>query len=247
MALELANYQDKAREAIKAFWGNRNAAMQKQLESGNTDAGTRAAVISGKNLDGFRVLIKDLVEANGLAQATIHVNKGLVVLPGFFRPTKQWDTLIMLDGRLIAALEFKSQVGSFGNNYNNRTEEAIGTAHCLWTAYRDGALGENPKPFLGWLMVVEDAPGSRCPVRNEEPHFQVFPEYKNASYLQRYDLLCQKLVKEQLYTAAALLASPKEGQDSGEYSELSRLSSLEAFVTTFAGHIAAEAARCHAS
>jgi len=40
--------------------------------------------------------------------------------------------LVINEGRLIAALEFKSHVGpSFGNNFNNRAEEAIGTAHDL--------------------------------------------------------------------------------------------------------------------
>lgn len=243
MALDLANYEQKARDAIRAFWGNRAAAMTRQLEAGTADAGTRGAVTSGKNLDGFRELILELVHANGLGHAEIHINKGMVVLPGFFRPTKQWDTLIMNEGRLIAALEFKSQVGSFGNNYNNRTEEAIGTAHCLWTAYRDGALGEQPKPFLGWVMVVEDAPESRTAVRNDQPHFKVFPEFAGASYLKRYDLLCQKLVKEQLYSAAALLATPTNSAKTGAYSDLSQLSSLHTFVTAFAGHVATEAAR----
>lgn len=243
MALALENYRDQAREAIKAFWGNREAALKAQVASGNIDAGTRGAVTAGKNLDGFFALIQSLVVANGLSHASIHINKGLVVLPGFFRPTKQWDLLIMNDGRLVAALEFKSQVGSFGNNYNNRTEEAIGTAHCLWTAYREGALGDNPRPFIGWLMVVEDAPKSRAPVRNDEPHFKVFPDFNGASYLKRYDLLCQKLVKENLYSAAALLATPSTAAQTGDYDEMSPLTGLDAFVTAFAGHIAVEAAR----
>jgi hypothetical protein len=243
MALDLANFETQARAAIKEFWGNRQAALDKQLAAGNVDAGTRGAVTAGKNLDGFRALIVALVKANGLSHATIHTDKGLVTLPGFFRPTKLWDTLIMNEGRLVAALEFKSQVGSFGNNYNNRTEEAIGTAHCLWTAYREGALGDQPKPFLGWVMVVEDAPGSNSPVANAEPHFKVFPEFKGASYLKRYDLLCQKLVKEQLYSAAALLATPNTAATTGDFRALSELSSLTAFVTGFAAHIAAEAAR----
>lgn len=245
MPLALENYREQARDAIKAFWGNREAALKKQIESGNADAGTRGAVTAGKNLDGFIALVSSLVVANGLGHADIHINKGLVVLPGFFRPTKQWDLLIMNGRHLVAALEFKSQVGSFGNNYNNRTEEAIGNAHCLWTAYREGALGNQSRPFLGWLMVVEDAPGSRAKVRNDEPHFKVFPEFKDASYLKRYDLLCQKLVKEQLYSAAALLATPSTAAETGDYSELSELSGLDAFVTAFAGHIAAEAARTH--
>lgn len=243
MALALADYQLQAGDAIKAFWGNREAASRRQVESGSIDAGTRGAVTAGKNLDGFVALIRSLVAANGLPELTVHVKKGLVVLPGYFRPTKQWDLLVMRGTRLVAAIEFKSQVGSFGNNYNNRTEEAIGTAHCLWTAYRDGALGNEPRPFLGWLMVVEDAPKSRVPVRNDEPHFPVFPEFRGASYLRRYDLLCQRLVREQLYTAAALLATPRSAVNTGDYAELSTLSSLETFVTAFAGHIAAEAAR----
>jgi len=147
-------------------------------------------------------------------------------------------------GELIAAIELKSQVGpSFGNNFNNRTEEAIGTAHDLWTAYRAGAFGKQPRPFVGWLIMVEDAPKSRSPVRDSSPHFSVFEEFKGACYLKRYDLLCQRLVKEQLYTAATVIAAERSAVDSGEYSQLSPMTGLKSFVTAFAGHIAAEAAR----
>lgn len=59
---------------------------------------------------------------------------------------------------MIAAVEFKSQVGpSFGNNFNNRSEEAIGSAHDIWTAFREGAFGAQSRPFIGWLILVEDA------------------------------------------------------------------------------------------
>ena len=150
----------------------------------------------------------------------------------------------MNEGRLVAAIELKSQVGpSFGNNFNNRTEEAIGTAHDLWTAYREGAFGKTPRPFVGWLMLVEDAPSSRSPVRDRSPHYPVFPEFQGASYLKRYDVLCQRLVQEQLYTTASILASPRSAAATGEFANLSDLTSLKTFVTSFAGYIAAEAAR----
>jgi len=58
-----------------------------------------------------------------------------------------------------------------------------------------------------------------------------------------FDVLCQRLVQEQLYTTAALLASPREAAATGEFSELSEMTNLKTFVTTFAGHIASEAAR----
>ena len=244
MTLNLVNYEQKAREAVKTFWGNRNTAQQKQSAAGKTDQGERAGVTAGKNMDGFLALALELIHANGLKDAEIHQNRAMLTLPGYFRPTKLWDLLVLYKGELIAAIELKSQVGpSFGNNFNNRTEEAIGTAHDLWTAYREGAFGQQPRPYVAWLMMVEDAVGSRSPVKDRSPHFPIFPEFVDASYLKRYDILCQKLVKEQLYTTATLITSERQAITTGDYGEMSPMTGLKTFVTSFAGHIAAEAAR----
>lgn len=244
MALDLSNYQQQAREAVMAFWGNREKARQKQIEAGTVDQGERAGVTAGKNMDGFIALVIDLVHANGLGHARILQNRAALTLPGYFRPTKLWDLLVVNEGRLVAAIELKSQVGpSFGNNFNNRTEEAIGTAHDFWTAYRENAFGKHPRPFVGWLMMVEDAAGSRRPVRDASPSFPVFPEFQGASYLRRYDVLCQRLVQEQLYTTASIMASPRTAAATGEFADLSDMTSLKTFVVSFAAHVAAEAAR----
>lgn len=244
MALDLVNYEQKARESVKAFWGNREAAKQKQIESGKVDQGERASVTAGKNMNGFLALVLDIVRANGLEHAQIHLEKGVLTLPGYFRPTKLWDLLVTYKGELIAAIELKSHIGpSFGNNFNNRTEETIGTAHDLWTAYREGAFGKQPRPFVGWLILVEDAPKSRSPIQNISPHFPVFDEFKNASCINKYDLLCQKLVQEQLYTTATVITSPRSAVKTGQFSEMSKMTGLKVFVTALAGHIAAEAAR----
>lgn len=244
MAIDLADYETKARAAVRTFWGTRSEAKKKQIESGKIDQGERAGVTGGKNMDGFINLVIDLVHANGLAEAEIHQERRVLTLPGYFRPTKLWDLLVIHHGRLVAALEFKSQVGpSFGNNFNNRTEESIGTAHDFWTAYREGAFGEHPKPFAGWLMLLEDADRSRSPVRDASPHFPVFADFEGASYQQRYDILCKKLVQEQLYSAASVIVSTRDAERTGEFRQLSQLTGLHNFVTGLAGHIAAEAAR----
>jgi len=244
MPLDLANYQSRTRAAVKAFWAGRRAAVEKQAASGNFDLGGRAAVTAGKNLDGFITLVRDLVHANGLKSAEIHLRRKALTLPGYFRPTKLWDMVVIDRGTLVAALEFKSQVGpSFGNNFNNRAEESIGTAHDFWTAYREGALGDIPRPFLGWLMLVEDAEGSRRPVRDASPHFPVFRDFQDASYVERYHILCKRLIQEQLYTAATALASPRTAGKDGSFVSFTDQTSLSTFVTTFAGHIAAAAAR----
>lgn len=244
MAIDLVNYERKACDAIRVFWGNRERAREKQIESGNIDQGERAGVTAGKNMDGFVSFVIDLVRANGLDHAAIHRDRSVVTLPGYFRPTKLWDLLVINDGRLVAALEFKSQVGpSFGNNFNNRTEEAIGTAHDLWVAYREGAFGKQTRPFIGWMMMVEDAPESRRPVTDRSPHFKVFPGFHGASYLSRYNLLCQRLMQEQLYSVASIIASPRTAVVDGACQEMDEMTSLRTFVTEFAGHIAVEAAR----
>jgi hypothetical protein len=243
MALDLVDYEHKAHDAVKAFWGNRQAARQKQIESGKSDQGERAGVTAGNNMNGFLALMLDVVRANGLAHAEIHQKRAMLTLPGYFRPTKLWDILVIHRSELVAAIELKSQVGSFGNNFNNRTEEAIGTAHDLWTAYREEAFGKQPRPFVGWLMLVEDAPKSRATVKDSSPHFPVLEAFKGASYLKRYDLLCQKLVQEQLYTTAALVTSPRRAAETGEFAEMSAMTGLKTFVAALAGHVAATAVR----
>ena len=240
MPLDLAEHETRARAAIQSFWIGREAAAAKQQEGGRQDQGGRASVTGGKNLDGFLDLIKQIVRRNGLAHARFDLTTRMLTLPGYFRPTKMWDVLVLDEGKLVAAVELKSQVGpSFGNNFNNRTEEAVGTAHDFWTAFREGAFGHQPRPFLGWLMLVEDCDRSRQTVRDASPHFKVFPEFAGASYSTRYEILCRRLVQERLYTQACLLMSPRTAAGDGQYSELSETTNLTSFMAGLAGHVAA--------
>ena len=65
MPLDLADYESKARDAVKAFWSGRERARRKQVSRGTSDQGERASVTTGKNMDGFIQLVVDLVHANG--------------------------------------------------------------------------------------------------------------------------------------------------------------------------------------
>ena len=190
----------------------------------------------------IRDRVIDIVHANGLTHADIMLKRRLLTLPGFFRPTKLWDLLVIHQGKLVAAIEFKSQVGpSFGNNANNRCEEALGTAVDLWTAHREGAFGKITRPFAGYLILLEDAKASRTPVKDMSPHFPLFPEFRQASYADRYNILCEKLMAEGLYTAAAVILSPRSASKSGAYSQISDMTGLKSFVKSLAAHIAEEA------
>jgi len=93
---------------------------------------------------------------------------------------------------------------------------------------------------LGWLILVEDCQMSRTRgVRLEAPHFDVFPEFVSASYLQRYDILCHKLVLENLYTHAALVTTERDSDPAGTHGSLNQSTSLLGFASAFAGHVAA--------
>lgn len=124
-------------------------------------------------------------------------------LPGYFRPNKKWDLLVVDGNELVIAIEFKSQVGpSFGNNFNNRTEEAMGTALDIWTAYREGLFGNQKAPWLGYFIVLEDCYRSNEPVHVRSPHFDVLEEFVDVSYKKRYEIFCNKLLLERQYSAA---------------------------------------------
>lgn len=205
-------------KAVRHFWLTREKQHRRQgATSGHRDTGSRSAVTGGKQLDGFVDLIGELLLDAGLPDHSIH-RRVRTTLPGYFRATKDWDLLVVVDEKLLAVVEFKSQVGpSFGNNFNNRAEEAIGSATDLWTAYREGAFRSSPRPWLGYFMLVEDCPGSTSGVATANHHFPPFGEFMNASYQQRYEILCRKLVRERLYDAACLLVSSSESGRRGGY------------------------------
>lgn len=227
----------KVGKAVAHFWKTLASQSRKQRKGANADRAGRAAVVAGKQMNGFCKLISDILIENGMPEAHIHLDKKLE-LPGFFRPTKRWDLVVVYKGKLVAAMEFKSQRGpSFGNNFNNRSEEAIGTAHDLWTAYREGAFAKSTRPWLGWLMLLEDCEDSRSPVAVDEPHFPVFPEFKGTSYMKRYELLMTRLVRERLYDSAALLVATESEGKMGEYKEPSPELRAKSFFASLGGHI----------
>lgn len=209
----------KLKTAVSQFWSSRETQAQKQgAKTGIRDAGARAAVTGGSQMDGFVGLVRDLLEESGVDKPLVYCER-YVELPGWFRPEKKWDLLVVVDGCLIAAIEFKSQVGSFGNNFNNRTEEGVGSATDLWAAYREGAFKPSTRPWLGYMMLLENALASTRPVRAQEPHFSVFGEFKEASYARRYEILLTKLVRERLYDATCFLMSNSSHGPKGQYSE----------------------------
>ncbi|MGN1256325.1 MAG: PaeR7I family type II restriction endonuclease, partial [Bacteroidaceae bacterium] len=148
--------------------------------------------------------------------------------------TKDWDLLIVSPkGNLVTALELKSQVGSYGNNLNNRTEESLGSSEDFWTAFREKAFPCRQTPWLGYMMVVGKDDASTQPVKVSEPHFPVREEFRGSSYLDRYRILCERLVLEHKYSAVALIAT----SGASDYENISDRISIESFISSFYGYL----------
>jgi len=223
-------------QAVQDYWLTRSRQSQDQAARGATDTGQRGSATAGAHMGGFEALVVDALAEEGLTdmevftsavlkdlrltrkparrQAVDGADENAVVvreklglqLPGYFRPEKRWDLLVVSRKRLVAALEFKSMNSSFGNNLNNRAEESVGSAQDLWTAYREGLLGSDlRRPLLGYFFLLRDCDEVHQPVGNEEPHFQVDEEFRDASYSVRVELLCRRLVLERLYDTACLI------------------------------------------
>ena len=223
--------------AVRHHWSVRDRQLAEQRQRGASDQGSRAQVTGGKQMDGFIETLVDLMSEAGVPGEFLHRTSR--TLPGFYRATKDWDLLVVREGRLVAAVEAKAQVGpSFGNNLNNRVEEAVGSAEDLWRAFQEGCLGL-VRPWLGYLFLLEDCPRSREPVASREPHFPVMPEFRGASYAQRYEVLCQRLVLERKYDAACLMLSDrKQWRSRQNYTEPNRNLGARQFITSLLGHVA---------
>ena len=236
-----SDLDQKIRNAIKFFWSTRDGQILRQVADEAQGQGNRGAVTGGKQLDGFIKLIKQILIENGIEDEHIFCNTKLE-LPGYYRPSKKWDLLVVDNERLVAAIELKSQAGpSFGNNFNNRTEEAMCSALDIWTAYREGIF-KNSNPWLGYLMLLEDCEGSSAPVSIRSPHFNIMQEFENSSYIKRYELFCNKLVLERQYNAACFLISKRNPEDLENYSmPCDRLSFIH-FITSMLAAVMAHRA-----
>jgi len=241
--------EKRLQEAVQSYWDARSKNKEKQLKSGKIDAGTRGEVTGGTQMGALEVLVADILCDAGLKKLDVRTRTALE-LPGYFRATKKWDLMVVSEGQLVLAMEFKSQAGkSIGNNVNNRSEEAVGSAKDIWTAFREGRFGESPTPFLGYFFLLEDRHKVKIPVRNKEPYFSVDPvfrgeakktkkgldKYQGVSYSERYELLCRRLVLERLYTSACFLMATNDKKTS--ITQPAEDLKFQRFVAALQGHV----------
>ena len=189
----------------------------------------------------LEVLVSDILCEAGLKKVDVRTRTALE-LPGYFRATKKWDLIVVSNGALVLAMEFKSQAGkSIGNNVNNRSEEAVGSAKDIWTAFREGRFGQSPAPFLGYLFLLEDRDNVKTSVVNKEPYFQVDPEFrgethlKDTTALRRYKGVSYSKRYERLYTSACFMMATNSRKT--KITQPAEDLNFQRFVAALRGHV----------
>ncbi len=195
-------------EAVAAYWGAKELQNDLSAIKNKVGAGTAGSVRGGKHFDAIAALLaKFFIDAGYPPRAVRVTTSHRLELPGYYRPQKQWDIVVDYENTLVAAFELKALGGpSFGNNYNNRVEEALGSAVDL----RRAALADlfpGEKPWLGYFFIMEDADGSRSGVRIPKGAFPVENVWHGTSYQDRFAIFCERLMAEGLYDAVCYITS----------------------------------------
>lgn len=233
-------------DAVRFYWQTRASQGEAQgRRTGQRDAGTRANVTGGHHADGFVRLIAAIAAHAGLPATSVRTTgRNTLQLPGYYRPSKAWDVLIVHSGALVAAIEVKSQVGSFGNNFNNRVEEALGNARDFWQAVSKERYGGGMRPWLGYFFMLEDSPASTRPTqRITLDPYPVDEAFQGLSYTGRYEEVCRRMLLERDYDAACFFTSNPEDGVQGLFKPASVDElSVQTFARSLHAHIAARTA-----
>ncbi|CAM5665914.1 PaeR7I family type II restriction endonuclease [Streptomyces fumanus] len=198
-------------DAIAAYWGAKQLQNEQSAIRDAVGAGTAGSVRGGKHFDVIATLLAKFFLDAGYPASSIRVTKSQgLELPGYYRPQKQWDLVVVHNKVLVAAFELKALGGpSYGNNYNNRVEEALGSAVDLRRAALANLYPEE-KPWLGYFFIMQDGEGSRRPVKTAKGALPVDEVWHGTSYQDRFGIFCERLMDEQLYDAACYVTSSAE-------------------------------------
>lgn len=210
----IPDYEPMMRRAVSDFWGIRDKQASDQEFRGVRDAGSRGSVTGGQHLNALEKLVRTVLIDAGVDPSAIHRGRAARV-PGYYRELKNWDLVVLEQGAIVAVIELKSQVGSFGNNLNNRLEEAIGQVVDFWHAV-DRDLLPGLRPWFGYLMIVEDSVNSSKPVRTQSHLVPPDPAFRDKSYVDRYSIAFERLHAERLLDSVAFAIS-KRGTDKVSY------------------------------
>ena len=228
---ELPVYTESVAAAVAEYWDVRRSQAERSRQQGVINTGIRAEVTGGRHLDALQQLVVSVFVDAGIPAHLLDVKKRPIA--GYFRRDKSWDIVVMVADRVIGIIELKSMAGnSPGQNYNNRTDEALGQAVDVWKAVEREIIDTPLRPWLGYFMLLEDNDAFTTPVKVRRPVWKPDPAFDSASYADRYVIFFERMVRERLLDAACLVLADRE---SGTVSFPSTTLAFQAFAAAIRG------------
>ncbi len=211
MHSQLPDYSDSVRSAVADYWKVRRSQADESESKGVLNTGIRSEVTGGRHLDALHELVVNVFADAGIPAQLIDVKRRPIA--GYFRRDKSWDIVVMVADRVVGIIELKSMAGtSPGQNYNNRTDEALGQAVDVWKAVEREII--HPlRPWLGYFMLLEDNEAFCTPVSQRRTVWAPDPAFDEASYADRYAIFFERMVRERLLDAACVVLADKETAD----------------------------------
>jgi hypothetical protein len=198
--------------AVAGYWAAKDKQQKAAEAVSSTAEGTAKAVRGGGHFNPVANLLARFFTDAGFPVESIAAVGNSTILPGYFRPNKAWDLVVVHEEVLVAAIELKALgYPSYGKNYNNRIEEALGNSVDLDRANLSRLAGRE-KPWLGYFFLMEDTPESRRPrTPRENPALPVAPDWAGLSHEERFSIAGRRLMDEGLYDAVCFVtSSPNE-------------------------------------
>jgi hypothetical protein len=206
--------------AVAAYWETKSAQHAAAEAIQSTAEGTSKAIRGGKHFNPVVNLLARFFIDAGYPETAIGATGARTNLPAYYRPAKAWDLVVVHRGVLVAAIELKALGGpSFGNNYNNRVEEALGNGSDLARAHLASLLGPEV-PWLGYFFLMQDHPKSRRPCRKPiGKSFSYEAIWDDRSYQDRFVVTGERLLDERIYDSVCFRVSSSEKPGPQEPSE----------------------------
>ncbi|GGN96125.1 type-2 restriction enzyme [Actinoplanes lobatus] len=222
--------EDPTEAAVSLFWTKRANQIANLADGGVAGGAARA----GGHMDSIRVLVADIFVEHGMSERSIHFEP---YLPGYYRARKRWDMAVYYKDSLVAALEFKSQVGSVGKNINNRFEEALGTGTDTWAAQKNFAAYGDVPPWLGYVFVLREDAETERPNRPIDALFPADQAFRGMSYNQRYQEMLKRFIGDNIYQAGWFITTSVDDAGRVSYAEPLATASGKAFRAAVKGRV----------
>lgn len=225
--LGLDGYEKRIADALSTFWVTH----------------ARSNGRSSRSMRDFEAIVDDIVSMYGRGKQ-LCVIKGQPSIPSIFRPSKKWDIVVLNRHKeIVAAIELKSHTSGkdYEKNFNNRVEEALGTAtdFHITMPYISRYIRS---PFVGFFLLLEDNDASNAvkPAKRGK-HFAIKDEtvlglFDGKNIIDRWQTCLDAFVNARIYNACGLLVAKRQSRSRSSFT-INPSFSDERFFARFASYI----------